>query len=135
MDAISFTPGDIVALCNFILVIAAVGALALNAAKRVNRPNEIQDEKIEEIRNRMTDHDKQFNDIRIKLDHDKKRLDEIESVSRVTNRVIIQTLQVLVRHGIDGNNKEELVEADKELNKYLLNERWGHDALERSDSK
>lgn len=135
MDAISFTPGDIVALCNFILVIAAVGALALNAAKRVNKPNEIQDEKIEDLRDRVTDHDKQFNDIRIKLDHDKKRLDEIESVSRVTNRVIIQTLQVLVRHGIDGNNKEELVEADRELNKYLLNERWGRDVPERADNK
>ena len=73
--------------------------------------------------------------MRIHLDNDKHRLDEIESATRVTNRVIIQTLQVLVRHGIDGNNREELIEADKELNRYLLNERWGHEKAEAEKEK
>ena len=59
----------------------------------------------------------------------------IESVSRVTNRIIIQTLQVLVRHGIDGNNREELIESDKELNLYLLNERWGRDDTKKGQSQ
>lgn len=135
MESLSFTPGDIMELCNFILVIAAVGALVWNAVKNAQRPNKIQDEKIEGIEKRLDGHDMRFSEITKMLKKDKERLDEIESVSRVTNRIIIQTLQVLVRHGIDGNNREELIEADKELNLYLLNERWGRDDTKKGQSQ
>lgn len=126
MNNVSITPADIMACCNLILVLAAVVALIANLVKKANAPNERQDKKISEVEKRVDGHDKDLNKIWSHLDMDKHRLDDLESEQRITNRVIIQTLQVLVRHGIDGNNRDELIEADKALNSYLLNERWGH---------
>ena len=37
------------------------------------------------------------------------------------NKIIIKTLQALTAHAIDGNNTEKLVDANKELNNYLIN--------------
>lgn len=126
MNNISFTPADIMAVCNFILVLAAVIALVYNLYRKANAPNKRQDKRIDDAEKRIDGHDNMISKIMGILDNDKHRLDDLESEQRVTNRVIIQTLQVLVRHGIDGNNKDELIEADKALNSYLLNERWGH---------
>lgn len=129
-NPVIFTPAEVTAWCNLILVLAAVGALIWNGVKKANMPNVLQDKKIAELEEHLGQHDKTLEKMRLHLDHDKERLDEMESASRITNRVIIQTLQVLVRHGIDGNNVEELKKADKELNRYLLNERWGHESKE-----
>lgn len=130
MNNISFTPSDIMAVCNLILVLAAVITLVYNVYKKANAPNERQDRQITGIEKRVDGHDTVISKIMGMLDNDKRRLDDLESEQRITNRVIIQTLQVLVRHGIDGNNTEELKAADKALNGYLLGERWGHDAKE-----
>lgn len=121
-NVVSFTPNDILVLCNFILAIAAVGTLFFSFYKKAKEPNERQDQEILDIKKTLEEHDKRFNDISNMLKHDKERLDELESAVRVTNRVIIKTLQVLVRHGISGNNQEELKKADDLLNKYLLGE-------------
>lgn len=121
-NVVSFTPNDILVLCNFILTIAAVGTLFFSFYKKAKEPNERQDQEISDIKKTLEEHDKRFNDISNMLKHDKERLDELESAVRVTNRVIIKTLQVLVRHGISGNNQEELKKADDLLNKYLLGE-------------
>ncbi len=129
----TFTAADITAICNLILVVAAVGALLWNGIKKANAPNKRQDEKIEEIEKKVGRHDEEFKKIKGYLENDKKRLDEIESEIRITNRVIIKTLQVLVRHGIDGNNKQELVDADTDLNEYLLNGRVGHEGKSPKD--
>lgn len=126
-NPISFTPADITALCNLILVVAAVVALIFNGIKKAKAPNERQDKRIDDIEKRIGDISTNIAKIQGKLDNDKRRLDEMESGSRVTNRVIIQTLQALVKHGIDGNNKQELIDVDKKLNHYLLNERLGAD--------
>jgi len=120
----NFTLSDVMTVCNFILVLAAVGALILNVMKKANEPNAKQDQAIRDIKNQLIEHSAEFAKLRGYLDSDKHRLDELEIQSRNTNRVIIQTLQVLVRNGIDGNNVEELREADKGLNRYLLEERW-----------
>ena len=37
-----------------------------------------------------------------------------------TNRVIIESLQALTAHAIDGNNSQELKEAKKRLDDYLI---------------
>ena len=130
MSDFTFTPADIMAVCNFILVLAAVVALIYNLIKKANAPNERQDRKISEVEKRVDGHDKDLNRIWSHLDMDKHRLDDLESEQRITNRVIIQTLQVLVRHGIDGNNLDELRKADMVLNEYLLDKRWGHEKEE-----
>ena len=135
MENVMFTPADITAFCNLILVVAGVGALIWNGWKKAKEPDELQNKKIKAMEERLEAHERIFEKMRIHLDNDKHRLDEIESATRITNRVIIQTLQVLVRHGIDGNNRDELIKADKELNRYLLNERWGHEKTEDKKEK
>ena len=38
-----------------------------------------------------------------------------------TNKIIVESLQALTAHAIDGNNIEQLKNAEKNLNDYLIN--------------
>ena len=44
----------------------------------------------------------------------------IEREVKTTNKVIIESLQALTSHAIDGNNVEQLKQSKKSLDDYLL---------------
>ena len=52
---------------------------------------------------------------------DSKRIDDLEESMKATNRIIIESLQALTAHAIDGNNTQELKDVKKSLNNYLIN--------------
>lgn len=51
------------------------------------------------------------------LDVDKKRLDNIDQSTRVTQRALL----ALLAHGIDGNHQQQMEEAKEELQSHLIN--------------
>ena len=55
-----------------------------------------------------------------RFEADAERADAIETGMRDSIKVIIETLQALTTHAIDGNNISELKEARKQLTEYLL---------------
>ena len=50
------------------------------------------------------------------LDNDNKRLQEIEKGNRITQ----QSILALMRHAIDGNNLDQLREAESQMQEYLI---------------
>ena len=71
------------------------------------------EEKVDEITGRLKEGDKHF-------DSDSERMDALERSMKETNQVIIESLQALTAHAIDGNNTQELREAKKRLDDYLI---------------
>lgn len=71
------------------------------------------EEKVSDITDRLEKGDRHF-------DSDQERMDALERSMKETNRVIIESLQALTAHAIDGNNSQELKEAKKRLDDYLI---------------
>ena len=51
---------------------------------------------------------------------DAQRVNNLEEAMRKSNKVIIESLQALTAHAIDGNNIDELKSAKRALEQYLI---------------
>ena len=101
-------------------VSAAITVLAKVVGK-AREPNKVQDDRIaaleaqvESIQSRLVLGNQRF-------ESDSTRVDALEKAMKVTNKVIIESLQALTSHAIDGNNIQELKDAKKGLDEYLIN--------------
>lgn len=112
MEAI--TLGEIWAIVG---AAAAAIVLLAQAAEKIaavihfaKAPNSRQDERLEALETWQ----KSVNEM---LSRDKRRLDTFEEGNRASQ----QALLALLDHGIDGNNIEQMQNAKKILQKYLIN--------------
>lgn len=123
-EPIGLTPAEvwqlILVICGAIITVSGAISVIINLANKAKEPNKMQDQRIaalEEMVNDITDRlekgDRHF-------DSDQKRMDALERSMKETNRVIIESLQALTAHAIDGNNSQELKEAKKRLDDYLI---------------
>ncbi len=111
----------ILALCGAVVTISAAITVVVKAVEKAKAPNKLQDERI-----RALEESVQIINDRLKLGNkrfetDAGRVDSIEHNMKVSNKVIIESLQALMSHAIDGNNISELKEAKKGLDEYLIN--------------
>lgn len=100
------------------IVLAAAGAIStLGAAANwvvklvsaLKAPNAEQDLRLSKLEKHMEEVDGY-------LANDKKRLDNIDESTRVTQRALL----ALLAHGIDGNHQKQMEEAKDELEYHLI---------------
>lgn len=60
--------------------------------------------------------DSKFKEYDLYFDRDLKRIKELEN----GNVIIIEALQELLKHAVDGNNVEEMKNCEKKLSRYLI---------------
>lgn len=101
------------------IVLAAASAIVLlsNAAEKIVKaikaakaPENAQNKKISEIESRL-DH------IEAKLNNDKKEIDSVTTC----NHVLTKGMLALLEHGINGNNIDQMRDAKKDVEAYLIN--------------
>ena len=123
-EPIGLTPAEvwqlILVICGAIITVSGAIGVIINLANKAKEPNKMQDqriaaleEKVSDITDRLEKGDRHF-------DSDQERMDALERSMKETNRVIIESLQALTGHAIDGNNSQELKEAKKRLDDYLI---------------
>lgn len=123
-EPIGLTPAEvwqlILVICGAIITVSGAISVIINLANKAKEPNKMQDqriaaleEKVSDITDRLEKGDRHF-------DSDQERMDALERSMKETNRVIIESLQALTAHAIDGNNSQELKEAKKRLDDYLI---------------
>lgn len=123
-EPIGMTPAEvwqlILVICGAIITVSGAISVIINLANKAKEPNKMQDqriaaleEKVSDITDRLEKGDRHF-------DSDQERMDALERSMKETNRVIIESLQALTAHAIDGNNSQELKEAKKRLDDYLI---------------
>lgn len=110
----------ILALCAGVVTISAAVGVVIKLVNKAKQPEKLQNARIEaleldikDIKMRLEKGDRHF-------DLDRDRIDNLERTMKTTNKVIIESLQALIAHSIDGNNVEGLKNADKALNNYLI---------------
>ena len=122
-NPITITPQEIIntilALCGAIITISAAMTVIIKAVEKLRQPNKKQDERLDKveqdiknIRERLRDGDHQFF-------LDTERMGKIETSQKEINIIIIESLQALTKHAIDGNDVESLRESKKRLDDFL----------------
>lgn len=120
---ITITPQEIIntflALCGAIITISAAITVIIKAVEKLRQPNKKQDERLDKveqdiksIKERLRDGDHQFY-------LDTERMGKIETSQKEINIIIIESLQALTKHAIDGNDVESLRESKKRLDDFL----------------
>lgn len=100
---IIFTLADIVWLAGAIVTISAAVAVIVRLVTKILKPNQKQDERLEELESRSKS--------------DAERLERIEESTAIMQRALL----ALLAHGIDGNDVEAMKDAKTELTNYLIN--------------
>ena len=122
-NPITITPQEIIntilALCGAIITISAAMTVIVKAVEKLRQPNKKQDERLDKveqdiksIKERLRDGDHQFY-------LDTERMGKIETSQKEINIIIIESLQALTKHAIDGNDVEYLRESKKRLDDFL----------------
>ncbi len=123
-QTITFTLGDlygfILGVCGLITAVAAAVAIVAKLIQKWRSPNKRQNERIEE-------HEKRLKEVEARLDEgnrqfkaDNQRTSELEEDLRATTRMIIEALQALMAHALDGNNTDELSVVKKQIDNFLI---------------
>lgn len=105
--------GGLVTIGGGVGVIAKIVSKAKQPEKKQNARIEALEISVKEINMRLERGNVRFDD-------DKDRIDALEQTMKATNRVIIESLQALTAHAIDGNNTSQLKSTEKMLNDYLI---------------
>ena len=117
---ISFTPAQLIALilsiCGTIVTISAAIGVIVKALDKARAPEREQNK-------RLDDHDKRLGaleEIAVKFreyfDNDDRRFKEIEKSNKITQAALL----ALLKHSLNGNDKESLKNAEKSLEEYLI---------------
>lgn len=124
-EPITFTPHELVniilAVCGAIITISGAIAIIIRAVEKAREPNKKQDERIAQLEQDVKKINERLQLGNVRFQSDAERVDTLEQSVRETNKVIIESLQALTAHAIDGNNIDELKEAKKRLDDYLIN--------------
>ena len=123
-NPIMLSPHDLfnlfLAACGAIVAVAAAVTVIIKVVEHFKQPNKMQDQRIaglEEdvkvIKERLAEGDKHFSE------HD-ERFKDFEMSLKKRDMVMIESLQALIAHSIDGNNIDAMKEQKHKLDKYLL---------------
>ena len=110
----------VVVVCGAIVTISAAITVIIKVVLKAKEPNKLQDEKIGVLEEKVRSIEERLKLGNKRFETDADRVDTIENSMRKTNKVIIESLQALTSHAIDGNNIQELKDAKKGLDEYLI---------------
>ena len=117
-EVIQFTTRDVfnlvLAISGAIVSVSAAVTILAKVFNKAKKRIAALEGAVIKINSRLDDGSKHFA-------ADSKRIDELEESMKATNRIIIESLQALTAHAIDGNNTQELKDVKKSLNNYLIN--------------
>lgn len=123
-NPIMLTPHDIwniiLAVCGGIVAVSAAFAVVIKIIDHFKTPDKVQDARIDnlerdvkDIKTRLKDGDRHFEDT-------DKWMKEFESGMKKRDKLMIESLQCLISHAIDGNNTDELKSQKHHIDAYLL---------------
>ena len=121
----------ILAICGGITAISAAVAVIMQIVKKMKHPSKKQNERISACEKEIADlkeaHKRDISEIKARLEEgthqfeaEDKRTRELEEDLKSTIRMILEVLQALTAHAIDGTNTDELRKAKKNLDSFLL---------------
>lgn len=125
MQPVMFSLSDIwtllLAFCGAIVTISAAVVVITKIIERMKLPNKEQNERIDALEKSIKEIYESIELTNEQFRKDAERMDTNERAFKAASIVMIESLQALTAHAIDGNNTAELKESKKKLDTYLLN--------------
>lgn len=125
MEPVVFTMKDLFSLmlaaCGAIVTISAAMVAIAKIVEKIKKPNIDQDKRISDLEESIKKINERLELGNKRFEMDCKRINENERSFKQATNVIIESLQALTAHAIDGNNINELKDSKKKLDTYLLN--------------
>lgn len=117
---ISFTPSELVGFAGTIAgLVSAIGLLvsyAIKVTKRVKAPMEELKREITYLKKRDEEKDKKIEELERRLGDGDDHFKELEKA----NKMILKSLQALLRHSLGTDNPGALTKTMEELDDYFL---------------
>ena len=124
-NPIVITPQEIIntilAFCGAVITISAALTIIIKASDKMKQPNKRQDERIEALEVTIKDIKDQLRENIHQFSLDELRVNDLETAQKEINMLILESLQAITDHDIDGNNIDALKESKKKLDQYLIN--------------
>ena len=102
------------AICGGIITVSGAIGWIIKWVQAAKKPSDDLRARVSNLETQIADYDQYFR-------NDKTRIDEIESNNKGFQRMVIQSLQALTDHALNGNNNKGLEDASEALNRYLTN--------------
>ena len=109
--------GLVLAICAAIATISAAISVIAEWITKIRKPEKEQDEKIKALEDIVLSYDKKFKQYDEYFKNDNDRLQSIEESIRLDHKCLL----ALIKHAIDGNSTDQLKEARKQMEEYLIN--------------
>ena len=123
-NVISFTPnqlvGFITTICACCAGVATLVGIIIKIVMRMKKPEIEQNERLTACENRLTAIEQQNKIFTQYFINDNNRFNAIEN----STKAILGTLRALLKHAINGNDKEQLIKADSNLDDFLINSNY-----------
>lgn len=123
-EPITLTLNDLwlflLAFAGGLSTISAGIAVIVNIIHKAKSPNQKQNERIAALEERAKKIEERLELGDKRFEVDAKKMDDLERTMKTSNKIIIESLQALTAHALDGNNTEQLRRAEKSLNDYLI---------------
>lgn len=114
------TPNEVItfllALSGFIITFSGAVGIVARFVGKLKQPEQAQDERIKDCEGRLDRHDEMLEKYKEYFANDDKRLSKIEESNRVTQRGML----ALLKHSLNGDDKETLRKAEIDLENYLI---------------
>ena len=109
----------VVAVGAGIVTLAGAGGVITGAIHKAKSPNQKQNERLDALEKDVEKINERLEEGCQRFDSDRDKLNALEMSVRNSNQVIVESLQALISHAIDGNNTDSLKSAKDTLNEYL----------------
>ena len=123
-EPITLTLNDLwlflLAFAGGLSTISAGIAVIVNVIHKAKEPNKKQDERISALESDVKKINERLEQGNQRFESDANKLAELEKSMKNSNRIILESLQALTAHAIDGNNIDQLRKSEQALNDYLL---------------
>lgn len=126
---VTFTVSDIItaisAIAGFLVAINAAILVMIQWWKKIHQPETVQNERLQNLEDRVATLEKAQQHNRVDFKEAFDAMKDIEDANKKFQRIMVESLQALSEHAIDGNHTESLKKSAKELNNYIMNRMWG----------
>lgn len=124
MEPIVINPTDlwqvIVAISGGIITLAGAGGVIASLIHKVKAPNKKQDERLTALEENVKKIEQRLELGNKRFESDANKMFSLEHAMKDSIKVIIESLQALTAHAIDGNNIDQLKRIERSLNDYLI---------------
>ena len=125
----TFTSDQVVALFCFVLTILQIINISIVLKNKAQDPNKKRDQDIADLRTEVEKLKGEVGEQKCQLELNWTKLDKVKGTTLDSTRVLMQAVQALLKHEVDGNNTDGLKKSAKDIDQFV----WEHFGGEKKE--